>query len=957
MGNQQLIGSDDDDLYQSTNTTSLPSSSSSIHIKNINKKSSLSIERNQEQESKDFLRGYNSELPSNSRNRKKKNSKSSIKKSDESNKIITSISEEGGTTTEEENEDQTSMKLNHHQSFHQFKKNRSNRKNNDSTMAMASSSSSSFNEKKQFNLKNNLKLKRKKENEIQKENYWLSLSPGYLRFYNSDLFFMKKNNKFIHEIMTKFHELLNLISETMKLIEELKNNEDVSIPISEKFLVELFSEVSFFEPKQLETMNLIQTKKFQYTITFFKISKIVNICLKDDYCSPETIPEKKHFSILELVSFYYDFFWISYAIFLKLNRSNNLTLQDKETFQKYPHYIFKLLFEEDASELYRNRKEFYYRSMINQDEFLLSTLFIDLCSNLKKFFLMDENEEKILIKLAFPIKFLNGSVKHIDSSTAEKEKNNIMLGCILSMLQYPDEEIEKFGVKMMYIDSRLNDLFGKKTENVVNQVLYLNIQSLNILLSSNNHIYDEIISSWKSKYCDHIYHKKDIFNQEKRMSQHHSSDDVYLFKELISFKYDTPIKDFCDRWINRFVLSSSIIDNLVEFKIKDSDSDIQIKKNPNASRDILFNNITFILNNQFIDEEVFFRLITFLFFEIQMSTIKKYIGQLFVLKGVLIMQKQKKEKNKYKFQIYKEIRPNIMNCVIANFRFFPIFDLKLISREEKGMPKFFNYHINMEHLSNIYIIDGFNFDNIEKKIQINFNVNMKQLKQSILHNRHFSIKNHSPPKKNESIYLPYDWKNGKIVDVPIYFQNSCDANYKQCNQFEILNFRIMSFTQNNIHDHSNVILHTPIIKKITVTKKSIQDNNYASNNFLKSSISSAVIFRDSSGVNHHDDYNSNSEKKEDIANNIHKPSLLHKQYGIFKVQNDYTITKTKICINNIQTFNHDETNIRCIKSFNIQLNIEHEDFFKLIQNWMSLYQYWPISTFEKIMQHSMPSIR
>lgn len=750
-------------------------------------------------------------------------------------------------------------------------------------------------------------------------NWWKKLNGNALRKDSHDYFFLLKNSKLIDELLNDFQDIMDMLMTNIKQIEEIDPDERMNSV--EPNILKMLNEINSFYIDDVSKMLPKHASKVQKTVSYRFISQMMHRLLDS-----EVKDATKRFNVMELVFFYYDYFYTSFAVYVRCN--------DNEI-DGYEHPIFDMLFKNNN----RNMKS--SRSRMNGSERMAAGLFIDLCMELKKKYIFDfENDTQFSIEMVFPPHLFNVNGKYPFKS-AEEEKNAMIMANVLHIIGAPIKEIEKSGVRVLKINRALEELFGENTYKNVNDVLLFNIECISELLSNFNSIWYEIVSKWNRVYSRVVSHSPE---NALSITKENFEKPNYLHTELIEFDYKVYVQFM--QWMHKFYVSCEV--KLDEIYYMKPDEDNLIKKNTiNYVEDLMASTLQ-TLRMELIDTKQYRKLPQHMLLIWSMLKSKSYISSFISMSGMLKLNAKRSDRRDFGFILYREIRPSILSIIALNFRFFPIFDILVtLAYGDEGLRNL-RCHLNFEYMSSLSSINNIKYDTNEKRVVINFPITVKQLKQTIIQNGKSATNTKKLPSKQENLFIPFSWKDED--KVPIYFREKIQKDYRKSGEFSIQNLRIASFTTNDVLKNACVVINTSQpVEKMCITYSAIKDNRMASSTSAMSIVQgTSIVFKDDIKQE------ISTEMKEFVINNINNSDVL-KNENITGVHRCVP-TKAKIKMNNFTTFVHKETQIECIQSFNIALVIDTKTIHQIMEQWMSLYFHWPIATSKALIYHSMPSI-
>jgi hypothetical protein len=746
-------------------------------------------------------------------------------------------------------------------------------------------------------------------------NWWKRFNHDSIRRDSYDFLFLTKNSKLVQELSTDFSDMMEMLITNIKQVEEIDPEERINS--IEPNILKMLEEINSFYIDDVSKLTYKQASKIQKTISYRFISQLLHKSLEN-----EIIDSTRRFNVMEFISFYYDFFNTSFAIFIKCNSG------DAEGFS---HPIFELLFKS-------NRYQKQSRSRMDGMEKMTAGLIIEMCNNLKKKYTFDHENESFSIEMIFPPHLFNESKKSPYKS-AEEEKNALIMTNMLHMLGAPITEVEKFGMKMLRIDKNIESVFGDNAYKNINDVLLFNIECISDFLNDGNMIWSEIVSKWNSIYSAVTTHSLDnslVISRDKFESP------SYLHTDLIEFGYRIGSEMPYSQWLHQFYVSSSVkLDEI--YYSKPNDNELIKKHTINYVTDLMASTL-YVLKMPFIDSRQYRKLPQHMALISYMLS-KSYISSFIAMSGMLKFSAKKNDKKDFNVMLYREIRPSILSLLSLNFRFFPIFDIMItLAHGEEGMRNM-KCHLNFEYMSSLFSINNIKYDINEKKVVINFPITSKQLKQTIIQNGKTATHTKRLPSKQESLFIPFNWRDED--NVPTYVREKIQKDYRKSGEFTINNLKIASFTNNDVMKNACVIVSSSPVEKMCVTYSSLKDNRMASSTSVMSIIQgTSVVFNDVIKQE------ISAEAKEFIINNVNSSDVL-KNENIASIHKCNPV-KAKIKLNNFSTFIQKETQIECIQSFNIALVIDTKTIQNVIEQWMSLYFHWPIATSKAMMYHSFP---
>ena len=757
-------------------------------------------------------------------------------------------------------------------------------------------------------------------------NWWRLFNNNSLVTGCNDDVYLEHNFKYIDMILSNFEEVMNMID---KRISQISNITDETELLQNSNILHLMKKVQALNLKNVEKLSYENMEEFQRFFSFLSLTSFVTQCMTHD----ETERSKK-FNILELINFYYDFFWIMMAFKIKtMSTSDPSILGDR--IMKMRHILFSCLFRMNPAAQSK-------RTRIDEKEFMASSILLDFCTNSMKRYFLNFEKEKYTLQLIFPPHLFTDEKKHFYNSSQE-EKNALIMANILLFTNPRDiQSIEKYGMRVLNVNKSLFEVFHTKTLEKLNRVLYFNFIVLNEIVSVINQMWFSLWEKYSNVYVPLLYHSPETLFQslipseklEKSVLLHSSLHEIdYVTKADVS-------KGFFEKSVNIFALSAFSMESISKIQKVKNSAVIKTRKSK-EDKEWLFNNIIYRLNN-FIENPDCFELMIYLLFEIQIFKEKAFLGQNFVMSGQMIINRSHKY-NGFRFSLYHEIKPNLLSVLFANFRFFPCFDITLVSYFQKIRQ--LNCHVILDYLSPLFMTNGIVYNQALKKIVINFNINMKHIRQSIFQNPSISVGSDRLPTKTEELYLPLSWlsESGDASSVPEYVRQNLTKIYGASDRFVISNLMIASLTQNDVLKNGVIVLNTRKEKRMEVTRDEINDTRVK----YKSPITTA-LFSKSLILSEEIVDNITSVEKKFILDNIDSvqeihsiPVVFRKSIGNFEVM---------INLNSFETVRHKETKILCIDSFNISMILNSDDIRSVLENWLMLYQLWPFNS-SRIMSH------
>ena len=792
------------------------------------------------------------------------------------------------------------------------------------------------------------------------KNWWMLFNHDNIIESSNDYIYLTKNCKYIDELILDFNNLINLLINQVSILNQ--SEEFKSIHPDCVQLLQLLIEFGL-ENDEVMGYNLLQAETLQKFSCIFLINVLIDSALEQK-TSKRTII----FNIMELITFYYDLFWVSFAVFIKsqnINEKNQNSINRK--YSQFTHMIFKCLFNPNDSEV--KYSKFTKRSRINISEYIASTLFMHICLNLKTQYSMQNENHDYTIQLIFPEEIIE---KRKYNRNDIFRKNAMKCACTLLYMGAKQEEIEQNGMRIMAVDKNMFNIFGDQTIRIVNEVMIDNINVILEILNVNNSLWSHLIDRYKSYFELFILHNhKNItesitFNYQSVLSDDVSED--ILFNDITHFKYEivdgknkkskSISEKLAYRILNEFVISGCNV--LSKFFTQSKTSQDEFREiEPNDSLPHFYN-ISYHEGIGLLKTEYATKLLSLMLFHFDLYKYKKYIGQFFVAKGNLSLTKyenKKKGKIGYNIIYYDEIRCNLASFLISNFRFFPSFDI-LLTLYNNSKLRYLNCHVNLEYLSNTFLINNFFFTDNGKKMIITFNVNIKKIRQSLFYNKRSATKKQRPPTKEEQIFIPFSWVEGDLKkkketnEIAFHIKSDLDRQYKSSDRFCLNNLRISSLTQNDVIGNQLVALSTDKISNIIVNKDAVFNNQIANSIVIDSYnlYGSNIIFEDDFDMN-----NIDYDLKETIITNIKHSEMIKSQRNIKNVYKSFPIN-IGLFINNFKVFTHEATQIKCIDSFDINIVLKEKNFFNLIKNWSSLYNQWSLKTSNIIDNCSIPKL-
>lgn len=763
---------------------------------------------------------------------------------------------------------------------------------------------------------------------IVNNNWWKKFNGNAIDPDSNDAVFLFKNSKYIDDLLNDFEGIMALVADRIENLNELKESNTIH-----PYIIHLIDEISMFGIENTHHYTVLQAKKIQDLSSITMISMITDECLKR-HNHRNTIV----FNIFELVSFYYDLFWISFALNVKTQSDRSDEVNWKK-YSNFPHFVFPCLFKPIS----KNMKPMN-RSRMNMSEYITSAFFMHLCINMKTRYTLSDEDEEYSIQLIFPQDVLDG--KKIDKKDIEQEKirKNIMAcACLLLFLGAPKSEIEQYGMKIIEVDQDLYRRFGDQTERIVNDILIENIQCVVRIITQTLQTWSYVINQWNELFERFVLHNEENAYE----SAFNPSTSEILFDDMLFFKFMIPSKKEYETAIptilNTFSISSNNVINTMKMQKKENGDFFSM---PHSDKLVTFLNIAHHKDLGVIKTDFAHNLLCLLCFQYDVLNVKRFIGQWFVVRGNLTMnrfEKETKKKYGYNVVLYNEIKISIIPFLMANFRFFPSFDL-LLTLYHGSKSRYITCHVNFEYLANTFIINNFIFDANNRNLTVNFNISIKKIRQAILYNPSVATKKQRPPTRDESIFIPFSWVENlddrKSYAIAQHIKQDLDAAYKMSDKFTISNLKIGSFTKNDIVKTSAVVLSSEKISKIVVDRDDVYNDRIAKTKVINAynMYGSSIFFDDGIDPNKMD-----IESKEAIMGNVKHAELMKSRDNVKNVIKCDPVN-IGICINGFDTFTHELTQIKCINAFNISMMFEEKDFYNMIEQWSLLYMHWPLQT-------------
>lgn len=778
------------------------------------------------------------------------------------------------------------------------------------------------------------------------KDWWDLYNNGSIDKKSFDFIYLQKNSKYINELKDDFQSILELISSQIEIMNESENFEDIHPEV-----LHLLKEISFFGIDNLDNYSVLQANKLQKISCISMLSMMVDDCFKYKL-SDKTI----YFNIFELISFYYDLFWTSFAIFIKSNhidKDNTNNINHAKKYANFPHFIFSCLFNDNATKKCYSSKN---RSRINFNEYIASSFFMNLCITMKNKYSMENDGKQYAMQLIIPQEVLDG--KRFNREDLFR-RNAMASSCALLYMSAPKDQIEQYGMRLITVNNDLYDRLGDKTVKIVNDMMIENLHIIHDILNYNHLLWNHVIVNYRDNFEKLILHNEQ--NAIESSISDFSSSSVtetlsreVLFDDIVYFKYQ--ILDASDsheipfKILNKYTISSKNV--ISKFYNQKNSKQQEMKEfEPNdqlpSFLNLFYNKEIGVIKTKFAS-----KMISLICFQYDLFNYKKFIGQWFVLKGNLSMikfEKKEKEKIGYDMFLYNELRCNIASFLMSNFRFFPSFDILLTLYHENKL-RYITCHVNFEYLSNLFLIDNFTFDNNGKHLILNFNINVKKIRQAILYNISIATKKQRPPNKNEQIFIPFSWVENNhdkrsYSSIAQHIKNDLDSKYGSSDRFRIYNLKINSFTRNDVMNNNIVVLSSEKIPEIIVDRDAVYNNKIANSIMIDSYniYGSNIAFDDKFNI----DELSISDR-EYILSNIKHIEIMRK--GNEQIRNILKCDPFNIgiYINNFVLFTHETTQIKCVDSFDINMLLKKKDFYNVIKQWSSLYTLWPLKTSEII---------
>ncbi len=757
------------------------------------------------------------------------------------------------------------------------------------------------------------------DNVTKQVNWWNKFNRGALRKDSYDYLFLMKNSRFIQDMLEDFSDMTTMINENFNQIDATDPEER-----SNRFepnALHLFDNLAKLCIDDVMTMTYKQASAMQKTISYQYISQMAHRAM-------ETVPTEttKKYTVLEIVSFYYDFFYISLATFVKCN-----VYKTDSSYNEFPHSAFKILFPQDVTTQKENR------TRMNSSEILGSGMYIDMCMMLKNKYVIDSSTEPFLIEMIIPSWYFKDTTTIPPPKSREDEMNAVSMANVLHLFGY-HEHMNTTGMRVVTIDANLVDSIGEDAYVIVNKLLLFNIECIIKMLEKCDGIWSKVVSKWMQTYGTTVIHSptnamaipKDTFDNP-----------VALYRDMTDFNYSVKLP--YDQWIHRFYVGSAIKVDDVFFSMAHNTP--LTKKDAIGKTDLMASRM-YMFRKDRIPPEKFAMLVQHMMLVAHALKGKGYISSFVSMTGMLGLHAKNEQKQEYTVTLYREIKPSLLSLISMNFRFFPIFDMMVtLARGEEDMRNV-KCHLNFEYMSALFSINNIKYDSQEKRIIINFPISINQIKQTILHHGNHSMRGKRMVTSQESIFIPLNWVDDS--NVPAFAREVIQRDYRIAKEFVINKLRIASFTNNDVLKGSCVVISTAQpIERMTATYASIKDNRMASSNTMISIVQGAgVVFKNpivtelAVDAKEHIIYNINDQEK------LSSESIV----GIHKCEP----MKAKVRLNNFSTFIQPDTHIECIQSFNISLVLDVDSVSSMIEQWMSLYFHWPLATSKAIGYHTSP---
>lgn len=753
---------------------------------------------------------------------------------------------------------------------------------------------------------------------------------------STDSIYLYKNSKYIDELLNDFNGISSLIADRIKNVNEEKESNVIHPRV-----LKLINDISIFDMGNIASHTLLQANEIQELSCLSMLSMTID----------QSLEQRNHkntivFNVFELVSFYYDLFWVSYALNIKANTKKSDEWNAKK-YSNFPHFIFHSLFYPPS----KMAKQ-VNRSRINMREYVASVFFMHLCINMKTRYAMDNENEEYTIQLIFPQYILDGK-KMTDNE--DVIKNMMTSACILLYMGAPKEEIEQHGMKVITVDRELEKRFGDQTTKIVNEVMVDNMMCILKVLIQNHLTWINVFNVWSEFYEPFIFHNE----ENAYLSALNSNTNDIISQEIVYFKYEFPSKDEYEKAapkiINSFSYSSKNVTS--KFMIQKTEGGKLMEFEPNEKLPT-FVNVSYHQGLGVIKTQFAQQLMCLMCFQYDVLNIKRFIGQWLVIKGNMMMSRyMKKEKRKYGFHIsiYNEIKCSIVPFLMMNFRFFPSFDL-LLTLYHGSRSRYISCHINFEYLANNFLNNNFLFDNHNKKLIINFTVDIKKIRQAILYNPSIATKKQRPPTREENIFIPFSWmentEDRRSYAIAPHIKQDLDSKYKTSDKFTINNLKIGSFTRNDVVKNAAVVLSSEKISTIIVDRDAVYNNNIANSIVIESynMYGTGILFDDAVDPNKFE-----IDTKETIMSNVKHAELLKGRDDVKHLFKSVPINMG-ICVNGFDVFTHELTQIKCINAFNISVIFDEKDFYNMIEQWSSLYIHWPLQTSKVLSYCTTPKI-
>ena len=764
----------------------------------------------------------------------------------------------------------------------------------------------------------------------QPVNWWNVFNNNNLLPGCMDEIYLQHNSKYITLLLSKYDNIMTMIEEKREQIGKISDEKEILQNVN---IMELMKKVQGLNLENVERLNYENLENLQRFFSFLSLTSFVTQCMQHDDSN-----DSKKFNILELISFYYDLFWILMAFKIKTMSMKDPSIVT-ENVLRIKHILFFCLFR-------MNSRSPVKRTRIDEKEYVASSILLDFCTNSMKKYFLNFEREKYTLRLIFPPNLFVEEKKDFFNNAAE-EKNALIMANVLLFISSDDKTIEKYGMRVLDVNKGLFRIFGQNTLEKLNKVLYFNFMILNNVITLINQMWFALFEEYSHIYVPLTYHSPENLFQKLVMSGKLNKH-ILLHSALHEINY--PMKaDISSGWfeksINVFSVSAFSMDSVMKIQNQE-DSDLTTRKSKDKE-EWVFNNISYRLSN-FIGHHHCFELMLYLLFQIQIFKEKAFLGQNFVMCGEMMVRKSDKF-NGFKFVLYHEIRPNLMSVLFANFRFFPSFDITLVSYFQKIRQ--LNCHVILDYLSPLFMSNGIVYNQNLKKIIISFNIDMNHIRKSLFQNHAISVGNDRLPTKSEELYLPLSWIDKSSPDtskIPEYVRQNLTKIYGASDRFCMSNLMIASFTQNDVLKNSFIVLNTRKEKKLELTRNEIQDRHVKYKNPITTALfgKSLILSEDITD-------NITSAEKKIILENIDNVQEIHEVPIIFRKSiGNYAVI---INLNSFETFKHKETQIICIDSFNISMILNSDDIRGVLEDWMTLYSLWPFNTSKIMSELYLPS--